>query len=382
MVFVSIFIILYMIVGVNLYWEGDYYFLGNNFSNNLYRLYDVSSVFIIFLFLFFLFFYYFFKKGSFPIYRKDYELKYKYVLFFTLLIMSYSILSINGIVIPLLNNFFGLFFNAGITIIAYAVISKMKGAYFLLLIFTTLIIYLGFRYRLVFLFLPIIISFFIFQNINILKLFKYSLVTFVSIFIVAVVGVSRKYSSGLQLDTLEGLSLKDIIVGGIFNDTSTVLTSGAVIQKLDDTDGFIYFKQIWYILNYFIPNQLYPEKEYSPIYEKISLATSQQNNESGAAVLGFVEYYHTAGYFGVVLFAFFFGLFFARSFKKMIGSNSIYEHYVYFVLITWFINSLSRGYFPQNMQDLISIMIGFYLIKKFSNSFNNGEKIEIHDKCI
>ena len=380
--FVSIFVIIYMIVGFNLFWQGDYYFLGVNLSYGLDRLYGVTSVFLGFFLGFFLIIFYSIKQRNTFNYYKDYRLRSSLVFLFIFLMVLYSLLLINKFKIPLVHNFLGLFFNAGITVISYAVISKMRYSHFLLLIYTLLVVYLGFRYRLLFLFLPIIISLFILKKTSFFKMLVYSAVTLVSVLIVAVVGISRRYSDGLDLSRLDGMGFSNIIIQGIFNDTSTVLTSGALIQWLDDTDNFAYFKQIWYVLNYFIPNELYPDKEYSPIFDNISILTGQINNESGAAVLGFVEYYHTAGYYGVILFAFLFAFLFAKLFKKMINSNSLYDHYVYFVLLAWFLNSLTRGYLPQNLQDLVSIVIGLYLIKRFSNLSKAGGYLESNNKRI
>ncbi|MDM1722264.1 O-antigen polymerase [Acinetobacter towneri] len=380
--FVSIFVIFYMIIGFNLFWQGDYYFLGTDLSYGLDRLYRVASVFLGFFLGFFLIFFYSIKQYRISDSNYDYQLRPLLVYFFIFLMLLYSLLIINKIKIPLAHNFLGLFFNAGIVVVSYAVINRMRCSLLLLIVYTFLIVYMGFRYRLLFLFLPIIISIFILKKISFSKLLIYPAITLVAVLIIAIVGVSRRYSDGLDLTRLEGMSFLDIIIQGIFNDTSTVLTSGALIQWLDDTDNFAYFRQIWYMLNYFIPNELYPSKEYSPIFDNISILTGQITNESGAAVLGFVEYYHTAGYYGVILFAFIFGFIFSKFFKRMINSSSIYDHYIYFVLLTWFLNSLTRGYLPQNLQDLVSIIIGLYLIKKFSKLSKVGGYLERTNKRI
>lgn len=379
-VMLSVFVMLYTIIGFEAFWKGRYDFLGVDFSAFLNKLYDVISVFEISFFIFFIFFYYFFKNKNNDFFSYDYELRISHFYIFLLFISLYSVFSIAGIRMPVLHNFIMLFFNAAIVLVSYSYITRMKGSFFVLIIFSALIVYMGFRYRLIFLYLPIIFSLLVFYKLTLFKFLKYTLVVFLSVFLVAVVGVSRKYSEGLQLDRLEGMSFFDILIKGFFNDTSTVLTSGAIINWLDKTESFAYLKQIWYVVSYFIPNELYPNKEYSPIFHYISILTGQANNESGAAVLGFAEYYHTAGYYGVVFFAFVFSLFLCKLFKRMVFSNSKYEHFVYFVLLAWFINSLTRGYLPQNMQDLLSILIGLYLIRKFSGSLRVGGYIESTNK--
>lgn len=232
---------------------------------------------------------------------------------------------------------------------------------------TALIAYMGFRYRLIFLFLPVVFYSFVSIRVFSVRFLGYCLLVAISILCVATVGVARKYSQGLQLEQLDGLDLVDVLVKGIFNDTSTVIMSGAFIDFIDKSDSYAYFDQIYYVLSYFVPSSIYPEKEYSPIFEYLSFLTGQYENESGAAVLGFAEYYHTAGYWGVLLFSIVLALLFARSYRKMLVCTTKYQHFFYFVLVTWFINSLTRGYFPQNAQDLVSVIIGLCIIKYFSN---------------
>lgn len=371
-VLVSIFVILYMIIGFEAFWKGRYDFIGVNFSSTLNKLYKVTYIFEMFFLVFFVIFYYYFKRNDKNSIFYDYKPKVYNFYIFVLIMAVYAVFSINGIRAPAVHNLIILFFNAAIIVVSYAYINKMRGSLFLLALISILIVYMGFRFRLIFLFLPIILSFFIFNKLSTYRIFKYSVATILSVSLVSLVGVTRKYSEGLQLDRLEGMGFFDIIIQGLFNDTSTVLTSGAVINWLENTERFAYFKQIWYVLSYFIPNDLYPNKEYSPIFSYVSILTGQPNNESGAAVLGFVEYYHTAGYFGVVLFALAFSILLSKFFRRMIVSNSRYDHFAYFVLITWFVNSLTRGYLPQNTQDFISILIGLYLIRKFSNAFHVG----------
>lgn len=372
LVLLPAFVVLYMIVGFQAYWKGRYEFLNVDFSPYLNRLYDVTSIFEVCFFLFFVFFYYYFKKDEERHIHYDYKLNSYYFLSFVTFISVYAVFAIAGMKLPVLHNFIMLFFNSAIIVISYAYITKVRGSLLLLFLFSLLVVYMGFRYRLIYLFLPIVFSFFILYKLSFYRFLKYFLITFCAVFLIALVGVTRKYSEGLQWEKIEGMSFFDILVKGFFNDTSTVLTSGAIIEWLDKTENFAYLKQVWYVFNYFIPNELYPEKEYSPIFSYVSILTGQANNESGAAVLGFAEYYHTAGYYGVLVFAFIFALILSKFFRRMVVSNSKYEHFYYFVLLTWFINSLTRGYFSQNAQDLISILIGLYIIRRLSKSIDFG----------
>jgi hypothetical protein len=359
----SVFIVLYMIIGFELFWQGSYFFLGINFSDDLDKVYKVTTVFVSIFFILFSIFFRLYRKRRF---YYDYQCTRAPVYSLVFVVACYSVMAINGFKIPVLHNFILLFFNAAIVVVSYSFITGMRGSSFLLFLFTILISYIGFRYRLIYLFLPILFSFFIFKKINFTKFAKYSLLIFLGILAVSIVGITRSYSSGLQLGNLSGMEVGQIIVKGVFNDTSTMLTSGALIDWLETTENFAYFEQISYVLNYFIPSALYPDKNYSPIFSYISTITGQESNEAGAAVLGFAEYYHTAGYYGVVLFALIYSLWLAFYFKKIINSSSKFEHFTYFILVTWLLNSFTRGYLPQNIQDLVSIIIGLYFIRRMS----------------
>lgn len=366
-----VFVILYMILGFEAYWKGRYSFLGSDFSSSLVYLYNITSIFEVLFFIFFVFFYYFFKNKESIKKFTDYQLRPVFLFIFVFLIIFYAILSMSGFRIPVLHNLIMIFLNSALVVVSYAYVSKVKGSLLLLVLFSSLIMYMGFRYRLIFLFLPIILYLFVFYKLSVYRLLKYFIIIFCSILLVALVGVTRKYGEGLQLERLEGMGFLDIIIKGFFNDTSTVLTSGAVVKWLNDTENFAYFNQVWYVINYFIPNELYPDKEYSTIYKYLSIVTGQLNNESGAAVLGFVEYYHTAGYYGIILFSILFSFYFSKFFRNITVTNSRYEYFQYFILLTWFLNSLTRGYFPQNIQDLISVLVGLYMIKKLSKAIHS-----------
>ncbi|WP_417315606.1 hypothetical protein [Cycloclasticus pugetii] len=360
------FFVLYMVVGFNAYWKGDFYFLGTDFSSHISAIYAASAVFLLFFSFSFLFFCRVKGVGSPPPVLEDFSPKYHQFLILSFVLMLYAFLTVVGFTIPVFHNLIMIFFNSVLVVASYCVIVKVKYSRLILSLFVLLVLYMGFRYRLIFIFLPILFYYFANTRLGLLSSTKYLFMFVSAVSVVAVVGVSRRYSEGLQFERLEGLRLVDILVTGIFNDTSTVISSGALIDWLSSSDNFAYFNQIVYVVNYFIPNAIYPEKLYSPIFTYVSLLTGQAANESGVAVLGVAEYYHTAGYFGVFIFAVSFALLLAHFYKRAIWGKTVYAQFAYFVLVTWFINSMTRGYLPQNFQDLFSILIGLYLIRKIS----------------
>jgi hypothetical protein len=150
----------------------------------------------------------------------------------------------------------------------------------------------------------------------------------------------------------------------VFSDTSTVLVSGAVIEKIDKSGLFAYFMQVKYVVEYFFPSSFFEGKEYSPILTHIAATVGPKGEEVGAAVLGVVEYYHTAGNFGVIVIGGALGYILGCLNNNRRKVQSLYSIVVYFVLIGWLFNSFTRGYLPQNIQDLISLLLGLWALKR------------------
>jgi hypothetical protein len=155
------------------------------------------------------------------------------------------------------------------------------------------------------------------------------------------------------------------LINSLFNDTSTVLLTGAFIHEFDNTFEYAYLKQIKYILSYFLPNFLIGDKLYSPILDYINIIAGSEL--SGSAALAIAEYYHTAGYPGIIIFAFIFSLLLTYFYKRQIIIKSKYNEFSYYCLIFWYINSLTRAYLPQNIFDLFCTLFGLFLIQKSSN---------------
>lgn len=373
---INLFLLTYAVIGFYLFWRGNHYLLGVNFD---YALNEAYFSIALFATAFNLAFLYLFKTGrvkqKFTL-SSSYKPNDKFLILYSITLFFYSILRINEIIIPALNNFLAIIFNTLIVVIGYSIIHRAKWSAILGVLFTTLVIYLGFRYRLILFFLPILLYIFAKKNISALNIAKFSMVIFISFGVVAIVGVAREYSSGLQLDRLGGLGIDELLINGIFNDTSTVMITGALIDHIRYHQNVAYFNQIYYILSYFIPSGIFSGKTYSPIIDYMSILTNQNNNESGVAAMAIAEYYHTAGYFGVCGFGILFAIVFMRLYKKAMGSGDSYYFFSYFAIVAWYLSSLTRGYFPQNFQDLISITIGLYIIKKkFYQPPKNSTKI-------
>jgi hypothetical protein len=372
-VLVNIFAIVYVCMGTFLYFDGDYVFLNVDYNSSVINTYIVVGLFNVSFTIAFIFSSKIKKlnKNLVKISHDmgDYLAKKKRnwitlsLVFILLNGLMFAVLG--GVNLGVFHNPFMLLYNGLIAIIIFSIIYNVRLSRFWGVVFVAVSIYLGFRYRLILLFLPLALYYFSTNKLSTAKFIKYSAALFVILFVVSVVGVSRVYSSGLNLELLSNFDYTKIFIQGIFNDTSTVLTTGAFIKKIGDLDLYAYLNQFYYIAIYFIPQILLENKQYSPIFEILGGITGFYQNENGSAILGYGEYFHTAGYGGVLFFGIFFGWFTAFFYGRFAFEKKIdnYNLIVYVIVISWFINSLTRGYFPQNTQDLLSLFIGIYFYK-------------------
>ena len=367
-IIVSLFIIFYCIIGVNLYWKGNYYALGKDYQSSLDTIYLVISIFSITFFASQLLSYKLFKIRS----VNDHligdlkDISGKLLITYTTIVILIAFLGNMSESNTGVNNFFMLLFNSLIPIIGILTVSNFKKYFPYLLAYTFLSTFFGFRYRLVLLYFPIFFYIIWSNKQNLKKVILFTLIFTSILYIIAVVGVTRKYSSGLQLDSLKNLDFVDVLIGGLFNDTGTVLVTGSFIELMDSTGKFSHINQIIYILEYFIPSSLLKNKSYSPVLEYVSYTVGDW--VSGAAILGFGEYYHTGGMIGVILFATAYATWLTFLYKRSVISKSSLHVFYYFSMLAWLINSFTRGYLPQNFQELLSLLIGFHIMKKLRSN--------------
>lgn len=372
-IFVNLFSIFYVCIGAYLFFNGDYIFLGTNYNQSIHYTYLAAAIFNTVFTLSFIIFskrisgttqY---RKKSLKSFDEFITRKYNwktisiYCLFFSALVL----VTLNDANFGVLKNLLMIFFNGLIPIIVFSLVYKIRLRIFWVVLFSLISIYLGFRYRLILLFYPIFIYYFAINNANFYKVIKYASVLLIVLGIISIVGISRQYSNGLDINKLKEIDYSRILVLGIFNDTSTVLTSGEFIKIVEQYDLYAYFMQIYYIISYFFPKTIWVDKVYSPIFEIIGGFTGFQYNENGSAILGYAEYFHTGGYFGLIFFGVFFAWLTAIFFKKFAFDNCVkkFDLMVYAIIVSWFINSLTRGYLPQNVQDLLSLAIGIYIFR-------------------
>ena len=355
----SFFMLTYCIMGVQLFWEENYLFLGEDYEFFLYRVYITLALFTFVFFFTELVIYSFIK------------IKIKKILpdssvnFFSFInIYTFTVL-ISGIFLLMfsfnfLSGYYMFFFNSLIPIICYYIVKGNKKFYLYLIIFTFLSIMAGFRFRLILIFFPLFF-FYLGEIKTKLNLLKYIILFLIFVLIFIIVGNYRTYTAGVDFSRIDLSDFQRKLIIGIFNDTSTVLVTGKFLNEFDENNyPYALLNQFKYVTELFLPKFLIETKNYSPILDMIYDFTPKS---AGAAVLGIGEYYHTAGIFGVCFFAFLFSIYFTYLYKKQINLDNNFNKFKYLCLVFLLINTYTRGYLPQNFFELFTIIFGLTLIK-------------------
>ena len=160
-------------------------------------------------------------------------------------------------------------------------------------LFTTL----GFRYRVVTLLVPMVVLWFLARgrrpSLALLSLGGLGLLLFAG-----VIGLTRSYGLGLDLTTLQGLSFGELFNSG-FKETHVFLITGAVIENTPRTYDFVGLQPLISTLLIPIPSALLPNKgsaEYVLNAVQYLFPIDLEHYASGAAFMGYAEYYLMAGW--------------------------------------------------------------------------------------
>jgi hypothetical protein len=160
-------------------------------------------------------------------------------------------------------------------------------------LFTTL----GFRYRVVTLLVPMAILWFLARgrrpSLALLSLGGLGLLLFSG-----VIGLTRSYGLGLDLTYLEGLNFGELFSSG-FQETHVFLITGAVIENTPRTYEFVGLQPLISTLLIPIPSALLPNKgsaEYVFNAVQYLFPIGRENYATGAAFMGYGEYYLMAGW--------------------------------------------------------------------------------------
>ena len=358
-VLTNLFILFYCILGTQLFWQGVYVYLEEDFELFIDRTFITLGLFVAIFFLTELFTYSFIKikkKLILPVHSLN-SSSFINIYTLTVLISGVFLLKFPS---KFLSGHFQFFFNSLIPIIGYYIIKGNKKFYLYLIIFTFLSIMAGFRFRLILIFFPLFF-FYLGEIKTKLNLLKYIILFLIFVLIIIIVGNYRTYAAGVDLTQIDVSDFQRQFINGIFNDTSTVLVTGKFLHVFDESEfSYALLYQFKYVIELFLPKFLIETKNQSPI---LGIIYDFTPSSAGAAVLGIGEYYHTGGIFGVCFFAVLFSIYFTHLYKKQINLDNNFYKFKYLCLVFWLINTYTRGYFPQNFFELFTIIFGISLVR-------------------
>lgn len=207
---------------------------------------------------------------------------------------------------------------------------------------------LGFRYRLLLLFVTLFVSYYLKkkQRPSILIL-----VVLIPVFIniMGVLGVIRKHGSGLKLNRLKQKSENNFFIEA-FRETNIFPISGAVMKAVPDKVDFVYTDIFINTIILPIPRKFLPNKNTDsyirkPIRQYKELTKIEA--DKWAAMLFFAEWYIAFGWYGLIGISLFLGFVYRRIWEwTKINLNNGYIIVIYASSLSFLYFLITRGYLP------------------------------------
>jgi hypothetical protein len=206
---------------------------------------------------------------------------------------------------------------------------------------------LGFRYRLVLLFIPLLLLCFMARR---KRPSLALLAAFLAGFIIVngVIGLTRSYGRGLDLAVVEGQTTGQLFDAG-FGESAVFFTTSGVIEQAPSRYPLIGPTPLVATLLFPIPRTLLPSKpDASYITDATSLLYGGEVFASGSAFLGYAEYYLIAGWPSLIALSALLGWLLRRLWNWfLIRQNEPFAQVIYLLSVTYLYVVISRGYLPQ-----------------------------------
>ncbi|MGH9878062.1 MAG: hypothetical protein ACRD5H_10525, partial [Nitrososphaerales archaeon] len=258
-----------------------------------------------------------------------------------------------------------------IPVLLYSVAKKRFSKFNLIFIslFTTYAISVGFRYKLVLLYFPLILLL-LGENVGALKKLKrrtYAVVTGCAVLVLfSLMTLTRKKFSGLDFSALEGVSL-NLILYGLFAESNIIFGLLGILSEFLNKSNFIYLQPIIDSVLELVPRFFLPDR-ITGAYLVTGAAglVTDQAMKSGTAYPYFGEFLsmggHAAGVIGVIVYASLYrryaklnklaGL--AKQEYMIIGAGILAVFFGYY--------NFSRGYLPQSVKGFIFVVMPYYYL--------------------
>lgn len=167
--------------------------------------------------------------------------------------------------------------------------------------------------------------------------------------VAGIIGLTRTYSQGLNLRALEGLSPLDILLGSFGGESSTFLTSGAIMELTPKSIPYSGLTPLINTILFPLPSALFPAKDSAGyLIDATTIVYNSNVHNSGAALLNYAEYFLIAGWPSLALVSFLLGWLCRRLWLwfRLRGHEPIAQ-VTYVVNASYLYMVVSRGYMPQ-----------------------------------
>lgn len=221
----------------------------------------------------------------------------------------------------------------------------------------------GFRYRIVYFIISFITVHYIYKKTkpNVLVWGGFFILL---IYVMGIIGATRNYHSGLDINELENYSDSDIITKGM-NDTRIFYSTGALMDNIRTTGDYVYFKPFYTAICMPIPRYFFPEKPDAGYLVDMNNRI-WTTAEYGIAFMNYGEAFYAFGWLGIILNGLFIGFisrYVMTRFQRNPGSVYNLMTLALFNGLTYVI--LSRGYLAQQITILfLTVLIPLYIYKK------------------
>ena len=246
---------------------------------------------------------------------------------------------------------------------------------FILGVLTLLAVLVGYRYRLVFLWAPILALYF--SKASSVKRINSIIGSVLILIVFSVLTVARKKFEGVDFDVIDGFDFDDLLYG-FFAESNNIFGLLAILKTSVSAGEFIYLDPIFDSVVDFVPRFVFPLKnvgDYVTRFVALGLV-SVEGFDSGTAYPYIGEYLMMGGYWacflGVLAYALLY--IYLRHLISVASSNNNVISFGLWLLAMFFgYYNYSRGFIPQVSKTLLFIVIP-YIYLMYCTSRRGGVK--------
>lgn len=262
------------------------------------------------------------------------------------------------------------------------IMSKEKVSFRSFLLFLAYLSYtitIGFRYKLVLVAVPIVMSWFILSKLGRLKKFFllfFSSVAFISF--LSVLTISRNKFQGFDFNLISGAVFEDFLYG-LFADTNIIFGLASAHNLYGNTIDYVGFQPYIDSITQFVPRFIYPEKNlYQHLWDvNWGIANNLESFYSGTAMPYFGEYYASAGFIGIFIGVLIYCYFIYASFSASLDSSASAKQLITgisLIIVFTAYYYFSRGSFAQIFKGVIFVVLPYFYLCNLTRGVQNEEK--------